>query len=177
VGRRNGNEHPSVVPSQAFRAADGMIMVAAANNAQFVRLCEVLGRPELARDPRYATNDARVRNRVELAQTLQGELDHGTVATWVERMVAAGIPAGPINDIAQVFQDPQVIARGLRLEMEHPEAGTLPLLANPMKLSATPPSYPLPPPMLGQHTDAVLSGLLSMSSEEVAALRRAGVIQ
>jgi crotonobetainyl-CoA:carnitine CoA-transferase CaiB-like acyl-CoA transferase len=177
VGRRNGNEHPSVVPSQAFRCADGMIMLAAANNTQFVRLCEALGRPELARDPRYATNEARVRNRVELTEILQSELDRRPVADWVERLVAAGLPAGPINDIAQVFADPQVVARGLRVELEHPEAGTLSLLANPMKLSATPPSYPLPPPVLGEHTDAVLSGVLGMSADRIAALRRAGVIQ
>jgi formyl-CoA transferase len=177
VGRRNGNEHPSVVPSQAFRAADGMIMLAAANNAQFARLCEVLGRPQLARDPRYATNDARVRNRAELTQLLQSEFERDRVADWVERLVAAGIPVGPINDVAQVFQDPQVISRGARIEIEHPEAGRLPLLANPIKLSATPPVYSLPPPVLGEHTDAVLSGVLSMSAEEIAALRRAGVIQ
>jgi len=118
-----------------------------------------------------------VRNRVELTQTLQAEFDLGTVAIWVERLVAAGIPAGPINDIAQVFEDPQVISRGLRVQVEHPEAGPLPLLANPMKLSATPPAYTIPPPVLGEHTDAVLSGVLSMSAEQIAALRRAGVIQ
>jgi crotonobetainyl-CoA:carnitine CoA-transferase CaiB-like acyl-CoA transferase len=177
VGRRNGNEHPSVVPSQAFRCADGMIMLAAANNTQFARLCEVLGRSELARDTRYATNDARVRNRVELTQILQSEFECGSVASWVERLVAAGLPAGPINDIAQVFQDPQVIARGTRVELEHSAAGKVSLLSNPIKLSVTPPSYPLPPPMLGEHTDAVLSEALSMSAEEIEALRQAGVIQ
>jgi crotonobetainyl-CoA:carnitine CoA-transferase CaiB-like acyl-CoA transferase len=177
VGRRNGNEHPSVVPSQAFRCADGMLMMAAANNLQFGRLCDALGRQELARDPRYATNDARVRNRAELKRILQAEFERDTVAAWVERLVAAGIPAGPINDIARVFQDPQVVSRGMRVELEHPESGTLPLLANPIKLSGTPPRYALPPPVLGEHTDVVLSGLLAMPAAEIAALRRSRVIQ
>jgi crotonobetainyl-CoA:carnitine CoA-transferase CaiB-like acyl-CoA transferase len=177
VGRRNGNEHPSVVPSQAFRCADGMLMMAAANNGQFSRLCEALGRPELARDPRYATNDARVRNRAELTQILQSEFERDTVTEWVERLVEAGLPVGPINDMAHVFRDPQVISRGLRIELDHPEAGPLPLLANPIKLSATPHRYALPPPVLGEHTDAVLSGLLGMSASEIASLRRSRAIQ
>jgi crotonobetainyl-CoA:carnitine CoA-transferase CaiB-like acyl-CoA transferase len=177
IGRRNGNEHPSVVPSQAFPCADGTLMVAAANNTQFARLCEVLGRAELAHDPRYATNHARVRNRAELKRILQSEFDRDSVAVWVQRLVAAGIPAGPINDMAQVFQDPQVISRGMRIELDHATSGRLPLLASPMKLSATPPGYALPPPVLGEHTDAVLSGLLRMPAAEIAALRRSGVIE
>jgi crotonobetainyl-CoA:carnitine CoA-transferase CaiB-like acyl-CoA transferase len=177
VGRRNGNEHPSVVPSQSFRCADGMIMLAAANNSQFARLCEAVGRADLARDARFSTNDARVRNRIELTRILQGEFDRDSVATWVERLVAAGIPVGPINNIAQVFEDPQVISRNLRVELEHPEVGPVALLASPMKLSATPPAYPLAPPVLGQHTDAVLSNVLAMSAEQIASLRRARVIQ
>jgi crotonobetainyl-CoA:carnitine CoA-transferase CaiB-like acyl-CoA transferase len=177
VGRRHGNEHPSVVPSQSFHCTDGMIMLAAANNAQFARLCEALDRADLARDARFATNEVRVRNRSELTRILQTEFAKDSVAQWVERLVEAGIPAGPVNDVAHVFEDPQVVSRGLRVQVEHPEAGALPLLASPLKLSATPPAYRLPPPVLGEHTDTVLSGLLGMSAAEIAALRRRGVVQ
>jgi crotonobetainyl-CoA:carnitine CoA-transferase CaiB-like acyl-CoA transferase len=176
VAARNGNLHPSVVPSQSFDCQDGMIMLAAGNDGQFARLCEVLGRDDWARDPRYATNAARVRNRAVLTGLLQELLSQQPVAHWTERLSRAGVPCGPINDIAQVFRDPQVQHRGMRIEMQHAAAGALPLLASPLRLSETPVEYRLPPPLLGEHTDQVLGALLGMQAAEIEALRRARVL-
>ncbi len=176
VAHRNGNEHPSVTPSQSFRCADGVIMLAAANDGQFRRLCEAVGMPGLADEPCFVDNAARVRNRSTLTQMLQSVFQRGTVNEWVERLVAAGVPCGPVNDIAAVFGDPQVQARGLRMEVEHPAAGTLGLVASPLRLSASPVSYRLPPPLLGEHTDEVLGELLGMTPAELASLREAAII-
>jgi crotonobetainyl-CoA:carnitine CoA-transferase CaiB-like acyl-CoA transferase len=176
VAQRNGNEHPSVTPSQSFRCTDGVIMLAAANDGQFRRLCEAVGMPGLADEPCFVDNAARVRNRSTLTQMLQSVFQRGTVKEWVERLVAAGVPCGPVNDIASVFGDPQVQARGLRTEIEHPAAGTLELVASPLRLSASPVSYRLPPPLLGEHTDEVLGELLGMTHAELASLREAAII-
>ena len=176
VARRNGNEHPSVVPSQSFQCADGMIMLAAGNDGQFAKLCEALGRVDLARDPRFATNAARVRNRAAVTALLQEALSQQPVTHWTDRLSRAGVPCGPVNDVEQVFADPQVRHRGLRVEVEHPVSGTLPLLASPLRLSETPVDYRLAPPLLGEHTDAVLSELLGMGPGEIEKLRQAGVI-
>ena len=176
VARRNGNEHPSVVPSQSFQCADGMIMLAAGNDGQFAKLCEALGRVDLARDPRFATNAARVRNRAAVTALLQEALSQQPVTHWTDRLSRAGVPCGPVNDVEQVFADPQVRHRGLRVEVEHPVSGTLPLLASPLRLSETPVDYRLAPPLLGEHTDAVLSELLGMGPGEIEQLRQAGVI-
>lgn len=176
VAVRNGNLHPSVVPSQSFDCEDGMIMLAAGNDGQFARLCEVLGREDWARDARYATNAARVRNRAELTALLQARLAQQPVAHWTERLSRAGVPCGPINDIAQVFRDPQVQHRGMRIEMQHPAAGALPLMASPLRLSATPVEYRLPPPLLGEHTDRVLGELLGLRPAEIEELRRSRVV-
>jgi crotonobetainyl-CoA:carnitine CoA-transferase CaiB-like acyl-CoA transferase len=176
VGQRNGNDHPSVVPSQCFPCSDGMIMLAAANDAQFARLCNALGAPELARDPRFSTNTGRVRNRDALNAQLNARFGMQPVAHWTRVMIDAGLPCGPINDIAQAFADPQVQARQLRIQVEHPAAGALPLLANPLRMSASPVQYQRAPPLLGQHTDDVLSGLLGMDAAEIARLRGADAI-
>ena len=176
VARRNGNEHPSVVPSQSFQCADGMIMLAAGNDGQFAKLCEALGRVDLARDPRFATNAARVRNRAAVTALLQEALSQQPVTHWTDRLSRAGVPCGPVNDVEQVFDDPQVRHRGLRVEVEHPVSGTLPLLASPLRFSETPVDYRLAPPLLGEHTDAVLSELLGMVPSEIEKLRQAGVI-
>lgn len=176
VARRNGNEHPSVVPSQSFQCADGMIMLAAGNDGQFAKLCEALGRVDLARDPRFATNAARVRNRAAVTALLQEALSQQPVTHWTDRLSRAGVPCGPVNDVEQVFADPQVRHRGLRVEVEHPVSGTLPLLASPLRFSETPVDYRLAPPLLGEHTDAVLSELLGMGPGEIEQLRQAGVI-
>jgi crotonobetainyl-CoA:carnitine CoA-transferase CaiB-like acyl-CoA transferase len=176
VAPRNGNVHPSVVPSQIFDAADGKLMLVAGNDGQFRKLCQVLGRPELAEDARFATNDARVRNRDLIIGLISEALARQPVAAWTEQLSRAGVPAGPINDIAGVFRDPQVQHRQMRVEVEHPVAGTLPLIGSPLRLSQTPVAYQAPPPLLGQHTDEVLCGLLGMSGPEVQALRDAGVV-
>lgn len=176
VAQRNGGEHPSVVPSQAFRCADGGIMIAAANDLQFARLCEALGATEIARDERYRTNGGRVRHRGELVPALQRIFEREPVCHWEARIREVGVPCGPINDVRQVFEDDQVRHRGLRLEVEHPTAGLLPLLASPLRMSASPVRYALPPPLLGQHTGEVLQARLGLSPAELAALQEAGVI-
>ena len=176
VARRNGNAHPSVVPSQVFDCADGQVMLAAGNDGQFAKLCETAGRPDLARDARFATNEARVRNRALLVPTLEAMMRGKSVAYWTEKLAAAGVPCGPINDIAAVFADQQVQHRGMRVEMQHPLARTLALVGSPLRLSETPVEYKLPPPLLGQHTDEVLAGLLAMGQSDIERLRAESVI-
>jgi len=176
VAGRNGNEHPSVVPSQSFVCADGMIMLAAGNDGQFARLCQALEREDLARDPRFATNEARVGNREELTELLDALFVQRSMSDWSERLARAGVPCGPVNDISQAFDDPQVIHRGLRVQLEHPLAGLMDTVANPVRLSASAASYTLPPPLLGEHTDEVLQRLLGMTVNEIEALRRARVV-
>ena len=176
VAPRNGNTHPSVVPSQIFDCADGKLMLAAGNDGQFRKLCEVLGKQELVLDPRFATNEARVRNRADVIAILQGELSLKSVAYWTEQLASAGVPSGPINDIAGVFSDPQVRHRGMRIEVEHPSAGRLPLVGSPLRLSSTPVQYGMAPPLLGQHTEEVLVKLLGLAAEEIEALRQANVL-
>jgi crotonobetainyl-CoA:carnitine CoA-transferase CaiB-like acyl-CoA transferase len=176
VGRRSGNEHPSVVPSQSFQCSDGMLMLAAANDVQFARLCRAAGLPELAEDERFRTNAARVRNREALNALLDARFSQMPVAHWTEALVEAGLPCGPINDIAQVFADPQVQARGMRIELEHSAAGALPLLGSPIRLSQSPVTYQAPPPLLGEHTDEVLSQLLGVDAAQREALRAQRVI-
>jgi len=176
VGKRNGNSHPSVVPSQVFDCSDGKIMLAAGNDGQFGKLCEVAGRPDLRQDPRFATNEARVRNRELVTATLQDEIRHKPVAWWTECLAEAGVPCGPINDIAGAFDDPQIRHRGMRVELQHPVAGAVPVVGSPLRLSDTPVEYRLPPPLLGQHTDEVLGELLGLSQDEIDGLRRSGVV-
>jgi len=176
VAQRNGNVHPSVVPSQVFDCIDGQVMLAAGNDGQFGRLCDVAQRPDLARDPRFATNEGRVRNRETLVGIL-GELIRGrSMAYWTEKLAAAGVPCGPINDIAAVFSDKQVQHRGMRVDVQHPLAGTLALVGSPLRLSETPVEYRLPPPLLGQHTEEVLMGVLGMERSEIERLRADAVI-
>jgi crotonobetainyl-CoA:carnitine CoA-transferase CaiB-like acyl-CoA transferase len=176
VGRRQGNEHPSVVPSQAFACADGFVMLAAANDLQFARLCDALGVSALAQDERFRTNAARVRNREVLNAQLGPLFRAQSAAHWTRVMVEAGLPCGPVNDVAQAFADPQVQARGMQIEMERADLGRLPLLASPLRLSASPVQYERAPPRLGEHTDAVLGELLGVDAEGIAALRAAQVV-
>lgn len=156
VSKRNGGVHPSVMPSQVFRCSDGYVIVAAANNGQFARLCEIAGRPELARDPRFATNTARVNNREIIAPILEELFEKRTMQDWTDSLAKIGVPCGPINTIDQVFEDPQVQARGMKIELPHTPAGKLAMLASPLKMSATPLEYKLPPPVLGEHNEDVL---------------------
>ncbi len=172
---RLGNAHPSIVPYQAFATADGHLVLAVGNDGQFARLCAVLGRPALAVDPRFASNAARVEHRAALLAVLEPALAERPSAAWLGALEAAGVPCGPINDLRQVFDDPQVRHRGMRQEVEHPAGGRAALVASPIRLSGTPVALPSPPPTLGQHTDEVLAEL-GLPAAEVAALRAAAVI-
>jgi crotonobetainyl-CoA:carnitine CoA-transferase CaiB-like acyl-CoA transferase len=173
---RLGNAHPSIVPYQDFPTADGYMILAVGNDGQFKRLCGTAGCPELASDARFATNKARVENRATLIPLLKQKTVLRSTAEWIALLEQAGVPCGPINTLADVFADPQVIARRLKIEMPHPEAGTVPLVASPIRLSGTPVQYRNPPPRLGEHTDSVLQGVLGLDQEEVEALREAKVI-
>jgi crotonobetainyl-CoA:carnitine CoA-transferase CaiB-like acyl-CoA transferase len=172
---RIGNTHPNIVPYQAFATADGAIVVAIGNDRQFARFADLLGKPSLARDPRFDTNIERVRNRAELIPILEAVMATRTSGDWFAMLEAAGLPCGPINTLEQVFADPQVLARGMRIEMDHPLSGTVPLVGSPLKLSASPVTYRRHPPTLGEHTDAILAEL-GYEAAEIAALRSHGVV-
>jgi crotonobetainyl-CoA:carnitine CoA-transferase CaiB-like acyl-CoA transferase len=173
---RLGNTHPNIVPYQTFRTADGAIILACGNDNLFRRCCDVAGCGELASDARFATNGKRVENRVALTETLDAVFAKRTTKDWVAALDGAGVPNGPINDLKQVFEEPQVVARGMRIDVPHPTAGTVPMVASPMRFSATPISYEVPPPTLGQHTAEVLAKRLSMSAEDIERLRRDGIV-
>jgi len=172
---RIGNSHPNIVPYQAFATADGAIVVAIGNDAQFVRFAELIGKPELAGDPRFETNVARVRNRDALVPVLEAAMASRASADWTAALDAAGLSCGPINTLEQVFDHPQVQARGMRVQMDHPLSGTVALVGSPLKLSASPVSYRRHPPTLGEHTDVILAEL-GRDAGEIAALRDQGVI-
>jgi formyl-CoA transferase len=173
---RAGNAHQNIVPYQVFAAADGHVIIAVGNDGQYAKFCEVAGCPELATDPRFAKNADRVRNRALLVPMLERIVRARPVAFWTEQLEAAGVPCGPINSIAQALADPQIVSRGLRIDLPHPLAGHVPLVGNPIRMSATPPAYDRPPPLLGEHTDEVLRELVGCSAQEIRALREAGTI-
>lgn len=174
--RRLGNAHPNIVPYQDFPSADGNFILAVGNDGQFRKFCEVAGLPALADDPRFSTNKARVAHRAELIPRLRQATVFKTTTQWIELLEKAGVPCGPINDLQQVFADPQVQARGLRIDLPNAMGSTTPQVASPLRLSATPVAYRSAPPLLGQHTEALLQRLLGMSETQVAELREAGVI-
>jgi crotonobetainyl-CoA:carnitine CoA-transferase CaiB-like acyl-CoA transferase len=174
--QRLGNAHPNIVPYQVFGASDGHIIVAVGNENQYARMCEAVGRPDLARDPRFATNASRVHHRAELIAILRNIFVTRTMRDWLDALERVGVPCGPINTIADVFDDPQVQARGLKLDLPHPAIGSVPSVANPIKYSATPISYRSAPPMLGADTDEILGDLLELAPAEIARLRKAGVV-
>ncbi|PPV36615.1 CaiB/BaiF CoA transferase family protein [Ectopseudomonas oleovorans] len=174
--KRLGNAHPNIVPYQDFPSADGNFILAVGNDGQFRKFCEVAGIANLADDPRFVTNKARVAHRAELIPLLRQATVFKTTAQWIELLEKAGVPCGPINDLQQVFADPQVQARGLRLDLPNAMGSSTPQVASPLRLSATPVAYRSAPPLLGQHTEALLQRLLGMSETQVAELREAGVI-
>lgn len=173
--RRMGNAHPSIVPYQDFPTADGHMILAIGNDGQFARFCEVAGRPELAADARFATNRARVEHRAELIPLLNEITATRTTAEWIGQLEARAVPCGPINGLAEVFADPQVQARGLAVKMPHPEAGEVPLVASPIRLSKTPVEYRRAPPLVGEHTDEILADL-GVDAAGIAGLRERGVV-
>ena len=174
--QRLGNAHPNIVPYQAFATLDGHIILAVGNDGQFAKFCQVAGHPELAQDPRYATNPARVANRKELVPILERLLEQRTSRDWLSALEAVGVPCGPINDVSQVFADPHVQARHIHQDLPHPTAGTVPTVASPIRYSATPIEHTVAPPTLGQHTDAVLAENLGLCAADIAALREKGVV-
>lgn len=173
---RLGNAHPNIVPYQDFPTDDGYMILAVGNDAQFSRLCEALGDGSLSSDERYATNKARVENRTTLIPALNKLTIRRTTSDWIARLEAVGVPCGPINTLAEVFADPQVQARGLKVDMDHPAIGTVPQVASPFRMSETPVAYDRAPPLLGEHTDEVLASVLGIGPEEIAALRERGVV-
>ncbi len=173
--RRAGNAHQNIVPYQVFEVADGHLILAVGNDGQFERFCDVAGCPELARDPRYASNAGRVRHREALVPLLAARLRQRSRNDWLAALELAKVPCGPINDLAEVFADPQVQARGMVAQLAHPHADALALVASPMKLSATPVQLRRAPPLLGQHTDEVLAEI-GVDAEGLRLLRQRGVI-
>jgi len=173
-----GNAHPNIVPYQVFPTADGNIIVAVGNDDQFKRYCEFAGVPELIDDERFVTNKARVQNREALTQILNDVMRQKPSAYWLEALEKIKITCGPINNIDQVFDDAQVAARGMKIEMNHPATGGEPLslIGSPSKMSVTEVSYRHAPPMLGQHTEEVLEELLGLDAAECNRLREQGVI-
>ncbi|WP_323614886.1 CaiB/BaiF CoA-transferase family protein [Pseudomonas putida] len=174
--RRLGNAHPNIVPYQDFPTADGDFILTVGNDGQFRKFVEVAGQPQWADDPRFATNKLRVANRAELIPLIRQATVFKTTAEWVSQLEAAGVPCGPINDLAQMFQDPQVLARGLAVSMPHALAGSVPQVASPIRLSETPVEYRRAPPLLGEHTDAVLGDVLGLDGDALGRLRSAGVL-
>jgi len=174
--QRLGNAHPNIAPYQDFPASDGAFILAVGNDAQYRRFCGFAGVPELAEDARFATNAARVRHRDVLAGLLAAVTVSQPRAHWLTGLEALGVPCGPINDIAQVFDDAQTLHRGMKITLPHAEAGSVSLIGNPIKLSETPVTYDRPPPLLGEQTETVLRDRLGLDDETLARLRADGVI-
>jgi formyl-CoA transferase len=169
--QRYGNAHPNIVPYQTFKARDGYFALGVGNDLQWKKLCEILGQSAWAKDPRFATNANRVENRDELIARLENLFKRHDIVHWFSKIEASGIPVAPINTIDHVFEDPQVLAREMKLNLPHPTAGTVPLVGSPLKIPTTPVDYRLPPPLLGEHNKEILEELLGLNAEEVEELR------
>ena len=178
VPKRMGNEHPNIVPYSVVPCADGYFILAVGNDEQFARFAQFAGKAEWAQDEKFKTNPARVRNRAELYGHIHEVTARQSQAHWIDGLTKLGVPCGPVNNIDQVFADPQVLHRGMKIAMPHPLAGkgTVDLIGNPIKLSETPVDYKLAPPVCGQHTDEVLRELLYLSDDDLRALREKKVI-
>jgi formyl-CoA transferase len=173
---RHGSAHPNIAPYQAFATADGHLMLAVGNDRQFVSFCRAAGLMALAGEARFADNAARVAHRGELTARIQAALSAHTTAQWLARLSAAQVPCGPINDIAQAFAEAQVRHRGVRMDLPHPLAGTVPQVRNPARFSRTALEYARAPPLLGEHTEAVLAERLGLSAAELRELRASGAL-
>ncbi|WP_175004494.1 CaiB/BaiF CoA transferase family protein [Burkholderia lata] len=168
---RWGNAHPNIVPYQTFQTRDGWIIVAVGNDGQFRKFVETGGQPELADDERFATNPSRVRHRDTLVPILAEMVKTRDKADWIGALEAAGVPCGPINDLDEVFDNEQVVARGMQVSLPHPCGADAKLVRNPIRMSATPPEARTAPPLLGAQTDDVLRDMLGYDDAKIAALR------
>ncbi|MDX1560399.1 MAG: CaiB/BaiF CoA-transferase family protein [Marinobacter sp.] len=173
---RMGNAHPNIVPYQDFPTADGNMVLTVGNDAQFARLCDALGHPEWASDERFASNRARVANRRELIPKLRQATVMRSTREWVDVLERSGVPCGPVNTLDEVFDDPQVLARGMKQSLQHPDLGGVPTVGNPIKLKLTPVSYRMAPPLLGEHSEQVLQQIVGLSADDIKALRERGVV-
>jgi formyl-CoA transferase len=176
VPGRWGNAHPTIVPYQSFQTEDSYLVVGVASEGIWQRFCAAIGKSELARDPRFERNSDRVANREALIPVLAEIFRSQQNKSWLRLLNQAEVPCAPIQTIDQVFQSPQVLHRKMLLEVEHPTAGTVPMAGLPVKFSATPASVRLPPPLLGEHSEEVLSSWLGMNSEVVAQLKQKGIL-
>jgi len=174
---RHGTAHPNIVPYQAFATSDGFMMLAVGNDRQFASLCAAAGCAHLAADSRFATNSGRVAHRQELVPQIASVLHRRSTVEWLAVLNAAQVPCGPINDLAAVFAEPQVVHRGMRIEQPHPLAGRVPGVRNPVNYSRTALQYDRPPPLLGEHTDEVLREVLGLGQERLAALHASGAVR
>jgi crotonobetainyl-CoA:carnitine CoA-transferase CaiB-like acyl-CoA transferase len=174
--RRYGNGHPNIVPYQSFPASDGYFAFAAGNDSQWARFCQAVGRGDWAEDPRFATNGGRVQNRPIVIDMLSELFRTRTAAEWMALCESIGIPSAPINTLDRVFADPQVRARGLRVEVDHPTAGRVPLVASPLRIPTAPTEVRRPPPTLGQHTREILIDVLGCRPQDVESWRAEGVV-
>ncbi|SKC76679.1 Crotonobetainyl-CoA:carnitine CoA-transferase CaiB [Burkholderia sp. YR290] len=173
---RWGNAHPNIVPYQTFQTSDSWIIVAVGNDGQFRKFVEAGKRADLADDDRFATNPERVRNRETLVPILAEMVRTRSKHEWIDALEAAGVPCGPINDLEEVFENEQVVARGMEIQLPHPSGGTVKLVRNPIRMSATPPEAQAHPPTLGEHTEAVLRDVLGYDDVRIDALRGRSVI-
>ena len=174
--KRLGNSHPNIVPYRTYRTADGDAILAIGNDNQFRKFCEAAGIPEVARDPRFLDNIGRVAHREACDGAVADAMATKTTAEWVALLEPIGVPCGPIHRLDEVFENPQLNHRGMKVDVPHPLAGSVPLVANPIKFSRTPLAYDTPPPLLGQHTDQILRELLGKSDTDIAELRGSGII-
>jgi len=173
---RLGNQHPNIVPYQVFPTKDGYMVLSVGNDATFKRFCDAFGLEKLLADERFATNPARVANRQLVTDTLTPVMQTHATDWWMEKLEALKIGCGPINTLKQVFDDPQVKARGMEVQMKHSSGELVTVIANPVRLSETPPDYRIAPPLLGEHTSEVLQDLLGIDEATYAALKKKGVI-
>jgi crotonobetainyl-CoA:carnitine CoA-transferase CaiB-like acyl-CoA transferase len=176
VPTRTGEYHPNLAPYQPFTTSDGKIIIAVGNDPQFIRLCEAIGCPHIAKDDRYTTNPRRVANREGLVDELAKRTSEFSDQELLSRLRAVQVPCGIIQSIDQVFRDPQVLSRGMKLDLAHPQIGNVPGVANPTKYSKTPIEYEKAPPLLGEDTDLVLREFLQKSDEDIDALKKDGVL-
>lgn len=179
VPPRRGNAHPTIVPYETFRASDGDFILAVGNDLQFAKFCDIAGIPEIAENPDYADNVSRVKNRSVLVPLLNKVTSGKPKKFWMEELAKAQVPCGPVNDLGEVFSNPQIRERNMEIEMPHPKSGTgqVSLIGNPLNFSKTPVDYKKAPPFLGEDTDDILKSVLGMDDAEIQALKTTGIIE